>query len=92
MAGDFDSAVAISAKLKINLDELLGRIEESFSSRMSAIEFIIPHSRMDLLDLSHRQGKVKETKYSSQGVKVKAILPKIFIAKYLKNIEVKYGD
>lgn len=92
LAADFDHAVMVSAKLKINLEELLGKIEDSFRGRMSAIEFIIPHSRMDLLDLCHRQGQVKETKYFSQGVKVKAILPKIYIAKYFKGIKIRPSD
>ncbi len=92
LAADFNHAVTISAKLKINLAGLLDGIEESFRGRMSAIEFTIPHSRMDLLDLCHRQGQVKETKYLSQGVKIKAVLPKIFISKYLKDVEAKYVD
>ncbi len=92
LANDFDQAASISAKLKINLEELLGKIEESFRGRMSAVEFTIPHSRMDLLDLCHRQGQVKEAKYLSQGVKIKAVLPKIFISRYFKGIEVKYAD
>lgn len=89
LVDDFDNSVPISAKLKENLDELLKKIEAVFQARMSLVEVLLPHSRMDLLDLFYREGKVKKVDYIDAGVKIRVNLPKIIIAKYLKNIEVK---
>lgn len=87
---DFPNPVAISAKFKTNLTELLNKIQDNFQSKMALIEVVIPHSRMDLVDLFYRQGRVLEIKYSSKGSKVKVSLPRILVNKYLKDLEVKY--
>jgi len=80
---DFSNSVLISAKLKHNLDRLLTQIESNFSGRMSELEIIIPHHRMDLLDSIYQQGKVKEVEYLQEGAKVKVSLPNITANKLL---------
>ncbi len=80
---DFIKPVAISAKLKQNLDILLKEVEKNFSSRMIALDITIPHKRMDLVDLFYRQGKVKEIKYLQTGIKIKLNLPKVIYQKLL---------
>ena len=85
---DFANAVAISAKHKQNIDSLLDKIQENFRSRMIELEITIPHSRMDLVDLFHREGKVKEIQYLQKGIKIKVILPKILFQKLLHNKEI----
>lgn len=86
---DFINSQAISAKLKQNLDSLLKKIEENFSARMVSLEIFLPHSRMDLLDLFYREGKVRETKYLQKGIKIKLSLPKILSQKLLQNKEIE---
>jgi len=86
---DFVNAVAISAKLKQNLDILLEKIQENFSARMTDLEIVIPHSRMDLIDLFHREGKVEEVQYLQKGIKIKLSLPKILSQKLLHNKEIE---
>jgi GTP-binding protein HflX len=85
---DFINPVTISAKLNQNLDSLLKKIQENFSARMVSEEIIIPHSRMDLVDLFYREGKVKEIKYLQKGIKIKLNLPKITFLKLLHNKEI----
>jgi len=85
---DFANPVAISAKLKENLDSLLSKIQENFAQRMLNAEILVAHKRMDLVDLFYRQGKVKEIKYLQNGMRIKLSLPKILYQKLLHNKEI----
>ncbi|MDD2679256.1 MAG: GTPase HflX [Candidatus Omnitrophica bacterium] len=85
---DFPRPVTLSAKFRINLDILLTEIQENFSGRMLQVEVLIPHSRMDIIDLFYRQGKVESIKYLQEGVKVKVNLPKILYHNLLQNKEI----
>ncbi len=87
---DFPNAVTVSAKTGENLASLLKEIENNFSSRMTHLELMIPHSRMDLVDLFYRQGKVEEIEYLQKGIRVKLSLPTILSQKLLhyKDIEI----
>lgn len=86
---DFVNPVTISAKLNQNFDSLLKKIEENFSARMVCEEILIPHTRMDLVDLFYREGKVEEIKYLQKGIKIKLNLPKITFIKLLHNKEIE---
>jgi len=85
---DFINPVPVSAKLKLNLDILLKEIEKNFASRMTDLEILIPHQRMDLVDLFHREGKVKHIQYLQKGIRIKLSLPKILYLKLLHNKEI----
>lgn len=86
---DFKNPVAISASLRQNLDLLLEKVQDNFISRMVDAEVLINHSRMDLVDLFHRQGKVKKIKYLQEGVKIELSLPKILLQKLMHNKEIE---
>lgn len=88
LRADFPNSVAISAKLKKNFEELLEKIQQNLESRMSLIEAVIPHSRMDLIDLFYRQGRIEEIKYLSNEIRVRVNLPKIIISKILKDVTI----
>jgi len=87
---DFIHPVPISAKFRQNLDILLKNIQDNFVSRMERLEIVIPHARMDLVDLFYREGKVEEIKYLQNGIKIKLFLPKILLQKLMhsKGIEI----
>ena len=85
---DFPGCVPISAKLKENLDILVNKAQDSFSGRMVESEVGVPSNRMDLIDLFHRQGKIREVKYTQEGIKVKVSLPKPLFEKLLQNKEI----
>lgn len=89
LASDFTNSVLISAKLKEGIDKLLSKVEANFAERMSYLEIIIPHNRMDLLDSIYKQGKVDAVEYTQNGAKVKVSLPKITASKLLKNKEIR---
>ena len=89
LKGDFVNPVAISAKLKQDLDSLVKKIQENFAARMINLEIIIPHSRMDLVDLFYREGKVEDIRYLQEGIKIKLNLPKVLSQKLLHNKEIE---
>ena len=80
---DFINPVDISAKLRQNLDILLEKVQGNFSGRMINAEIMIAHSRMDLVDLLYREGKIKDITYLQKGVRIKLSLPKILYNKLL---------
>lgn len=86
---DFSNSVPISAKLKQNLDVLLEKIQENFTRLMTRLTLILPHSRMDLIDLFYRQGRVEEIDYLGRGIKVKVNLPKIIASNLLQDKDMR---
>jgi GTP-binding protein HflX len=89
---DFPNTVSISAKLNTNLDTLIGKIQENFLPRMDSLEVVIPLSRMDLVNLFYREGKVEEIKYLPDSIFVKVTLPKIIIPNLFKDKEIKISQ
>ncbi|MDD4899250.1 MAG: GTPase HflX [Candidatus Omnitrophica bacterium] len=85
----FINPVPISAKLGQNLSMLLEMIQNNFASRMSLVELVLPHTRMDLVDLFYREGKVEKIDYQQKGIKVKVSLPKQLLEHLLHKEEVK---
>ena len=81
---NFPGPVAISALTKENLAQLLEKISQNFKPRMKMVELFIPHSRMDLVNIFHKEGKVEEVKYLAKGVKISGTLPLIIISRYFK--------
>ena len=88
LKADFVNPVAISAKLRQNLDFLLKKIQENFAARMVNLEIIIPHSRMDLVDLFYREGKVEQIRYLQKGIEIKLNLPRVLSQKLLHDKEI----
>jgi GTP-binding protein HflX len=86
---DFTDAIEISAKLGLNLNLLKERIEKFFIDKMIDAELLLPHSRMDLVDLFYREGKVKKISYLQKGIKVRINLPKVIFRKLLNNKEIE---
>jgi GTP-binding protein HflX len=68
---EFGNAVVLSAKDGENVDLLIERMEEHFSGSVLELEIIVPHSRMALVDLIHRQARVDKVDYLENGIKMK---------------------
>ncbi|MFA5089733.1 MAG: GTPase HflX [Candidatus Omnitrophota bacterium] len=86
---DFAGSVLISARLKQNLGELLNKIQDNFSGRMACRTILIPHKRMDLVDLFYREGKVEKIDYLQKGIKIRVILPNIIFDKLLHSNDIE---
>ncbi len=55
--------IEISAREGINLEELLGLIEENLPYKMKKCEYLIPYDRSDMSSFLHRNGRVLEEDY-----------------------------
>jgi len=86
---DFPNPITISAKFGENLNLLTEAIGKNFSYKMLHLTIIIPHKRMDLVDLFYREGKVEKIEYLQKGIKIKLNLPKIMSQKLLHNKEIE---
>lgn len=84
LSADFVHPVVISAKLKINLDSLVKEIESLIPAQMKEADFLIPHKRMDLLDLIYKQGRVDEVTYIQKGIRIKARVPFLLYERVIK--------
>lgn len=85
LKSEFINPVPVSAKLKENLDLLLENIQGNFKDKMAHLEVMIPHSRMDLVDLFYRAGKVEDIEYLQEGVRIKLIITSILARNLLKD-------
>lgn len=59
--------IEISAREGINLEELLGLIEENLPYKMKKCEYLIPYDRIDMSSFLHRNGRVLEEDYRENG-------------------------
>lgn len=59
--------IEISAREGINLEELLGLIEETIPYKMKKCEYLIPYDRSDMSSFLHRNGRVLEEDYRENG-------------------------
>ena len=59
--------IEISAREGINLEELLGIIEENLPYKMKKCEYLIPYDRSDMSSFLHRNGRVLEEYYRENG-------------------------
>lgn len=59
--------IEISAREGINLEEILGLIEENLPYKMKKCEYLIPYDRSDMSSFLHRNGRVLEEDYRENG-------------------------
>jgi GTP-binding protein HflX len=70
-AGDFGDSVVISAKTGKNIESLLTRIQGYFASLILDLKIMVPHSRMDLVDLFYRCARVEKVDYLQEGINIR---------------------
>lgn len=59
--------IEISAKEKINLEELLNLVEEKLPYNYKKIEYLIPYEKSDIQSYLHRNARVLEEEYKDNG-------------------------
>src|SRR4029077_16674771 len=75
----FPDSVFISALTGRGLDELLYRMAEMLSDRISKVEVALPLDRTDLLSMLHRTSRVLKRGYGHAHVNVvAAVSPKVY--------------
>ena len=81
LKNEFSGAIALSAKTRQNLEQLIQKIQEYFTEEMQTLEISIPHTRMDLVNFFYREGKVISIEYLQKNIKIKLILSKALLRK-----------
>lgn len=69
-------SVEISAKNKLNLDQLLDTIEEMLYISMQPFKILLPYSVPELVAFCHAQGERLEEEYVNEGVLIKGFIHK----------------
>lgn len=82
----FHNSVHISAKLKTNMPQLIDCIEQNLIGTTTQIKIFLKHSKINLLNILHEQGKVMHCEYTSRGVHVEVKLPILIAKKVLTEI------
>ncbi len=62
-----NEVIEISAREKINLEELLNLIEEKLPYNYRKVEYLIPYEKSDVSSYLHRNGRVLEEEYKDKG-------------------------
>ncbi len=71
----YDPAVAISAKMKIGLEQLLEKIETILDGEKYMASIKIPFADGKSLAILKREGQIIEEQYKEDGMMIKAVLP-----------------
>ncbi len=86
---DFNNSVACSAKTGQNIEALIIRIQDYFSSLMLNLKIIIPHSRMELVDFFYRQAKVDKIDYLQKGISISLRISRELFSKINKDEDIR---
>ena len=86
---EFGQAIAISAKTKENLGQLIQKLEECFATNLATLEVSIPHTRMDLVNFFYKEGKVISIKYLQKNIKVKLSISKTLVYRIEQEEDIK---
>jgi GTP-binding protein HflX len=83
----YKNSVAISGLKGENIDGLLRLIEKELGSRVVQVDVSIPMSRMDLINMVHKQGHVEKIEYLANAIHIKAGVPQ-HLAGLLEQVQV----
>ncbi|NPV71423.1 MAG: GTPase HflX [Firmicutes bacterium] len=80
-------AVRISALTGAGLDSLLAAVDERLGVDRQEEELLIPYSMQALMSLIHSNGKISEIDYLADGIRVRAVLPRVWSRRIRSRIE-----
>ncbi|KOR24102.1 GTPase HflX [Clostridium sp. L74] len=66
-----ENVIEISARLGINLGDLLKLIEEILPYKLSEVEYIIPYDKQQIVAFLHRNSKIIEEEYREKGTYIR---------------------
>jgi len=90
LKNEFTSAIAISAKSRQNIEQLIQKIQEYFAEEMLVLEISIPHTRMDLVNFFYREGKVISIEYLQKNIKIKLSISKVLLRKLEQEKDINF--
>lgn len=74
--------VAVSARKKRGLDELLAAINQGLYDSLSEVNVLLPYDQGALISQFHQQGWVDQTEHTRDGVSIRGRLPGRLLASY----------
>jgi GTP-binding protein HflX len=85
--------VAISARERVGLDELLGKVENLLERERQflTVTLSIPYDRSDLVERFHRLGRVEGTSHDERGTTVHGSLPEYALGAFSPYLTVRGG-
>jgi GTP-binding protein HflX len=75
MVAEFPNSLAISARERLGLTELLGRVETVLNQELVYVTVCIPYRESGLVSLFHQQGTVDREEHGREGTIVAGRLP-----------------
>lgn len=81
LSREWPSHVAVSARNGQGLSALLEKIDMLLRDTQNRVEFLLPFAYGHFLSQVRRHGKVEEEEYLPDGIRIKAILPKLWAEK-----------
>jgi GTP-binding protein HflX len=75
MVSEFPNSLAISARERLGLTELLSRVETVLNQELVYVTVCIPYRESGLVSLFHRQGIVERKEHSKEGTILAGRLP-----------------
>jgi len=87
LCSDWPDHLAVSARNGIGLAELLNRIDEVIRGGHQRLELILPFGTEKILSNIRSHGKIEAEEYTSEGIRIRAVLPKPWAAKILDSLD-----
>ncbi len=85
--------VAVSARERLGLDDLLAKVEVLLESerRFVPVALSVPYDRSDLVERFHRLGRVEDTAHDERGTTVRGTLPESALGTFAPYLTVTGG-
>lgn len=81
---NFKNSVAISALTGEGIPDLLDKISEQLSFLLEKVDVSLPLSRMDLVNLAHKEGQVHSVSYDPDTIRLSVSLPQKLVGLFRK--------
>ncbi len=85
LKSSYPEAYFISAQENIGITPLLLRIEDLIHQQLEEVIGLLPYDNAGLIEVIHEKGVMKSEEYTSEGIKLKALVPEN-LASQLKKI------
>jgi GTP-binding protein HflX len=78
----FPNPVAISARTREGLPELMTEVESILEDQMAHVDVLIPYQQGSLVDLFHRRGLVQAEEHTDQGTRIAGLIPRELVGHF----------
>ncbi|MFH1190773.1 MAG: GTPase HflX [Candidatus Omnitrophota bacterium] len=86
---DFPNSILISAKTGESLDKLLSQVQSHFSGLLVDLKILLPHNRMELVDLFYRKAKINKIDYLQKGIRIDLTISRQLYSRLSEDKDIK---